>query len=184
MKSVKLLLLENVDNLGIVGDVVDVKPGYARNFLLPRGLASPPTEGAIERLAARRAEVEKELAELAKQQQSLIEKIDGYELTVMRAANDSGVIFAGVSQHDIGEALREEGFDIEDRYVRIGEQIKRLDSYAVPIVINKDLKAEIKLWVVSDKPVEDLDTEPEQAGEEAEAGETAADEPTVDAVDG
>ena len=73
------------------------------------------------------------------------------------------MLFGGVSQHDIAEALRSDGFAIDDRAVRIGEQIKRLDSYQVPIQLASDLRTEIKLWVVSDKPAEGQ--EPEVEGE-------------------
>ena len=171
-KQTELLLLENVDNLGIVGDVVKVKPGYARNFLVPRGLATVPTPGAIERLSERRAQVEAEMRRLREAQEQTMQRLEGYEITLERAANEQGVLFGGVSQHDIGEALREAGFDLDDRFVRIGQQIKRLDSYSVPVVIDKELKTEIKLWVVSDKPMEELEAEAEaDQAEEAEAGE-------------
>lgn len=170
MKQVELLLLENVSNLGIVGDVVKVKPGYARNYLLPHGLATTPSELAIKRLAARRAEVAAEMAKVRTEHEAMIEKINGFELTVMRSANEQGVLYGGVTQHEIAQALRDEGFTIiEDRHVRIGDQIKRLDSYQIPVVLDKDLKAEIKLWVVSDKPAEDLEAEAE--GEVIEEGD-------------
>ena len=169
MKTISLLLTENVDNLGIVGDVVDVRPGYARNFLLPRNLATTPTKGAIKALASRRAEVEKEMKKLRAEREAIFEKLKEHELTMMRSANDQGILYGGVSQHEIAEALRADGFAIDDRAVRIGEQIKRLDSYHIPIALDADLKCEIKLWVVSDKPREDLD------GEEGEA-EAAAPE--------
>ncbi len=175
MKQVELLLLDNVSNLGIVGDVVKVKPGFARNYLLPHGLATTPSEAAIKRLAARRAEVAAEMAKIREQHVALIEKINAFELTLMRSANEQGVLYGGVSQHEIAQALRDEGFDmIEDRHVRIGDQIKRLDSYPVPVVIDKELKAEIKVWVVSDKPVEELDADEEVDGEVIEGGESAA----------
>lgn len=171
MRTVELLLVENVDNLGIVGDVVNVKPGYARNFLLPRGLATVPTPEAIEALQERRREVEAELKRLEEAQHQLIDRLDGYELTLERAANEQGVLFGGVSQHDVSEALQAQGFDVEDRYVRLGDKIERLDSYTVPIVINKELKTEIKLWVVSDKPMEETPADDEEA---AETDETMA----------
>ena len=172
-KQTELLLLENVDNLGIVGDVVKAKPGYARNYLVPRGLATVPTPGAIERLSERRAQVEAEMRRLREAQEQTMQRLEGHEITLERAANEQGVLFGGVSQHDIGEALREAGFDIEDRFVRIGQQIKRLDSYSVPVVIDKELKTEVKLWVVSDKPMEELEGEGEEGeqGEEVEAEE-------------
>lgn len=170
-RTFQLLLTENVDNLGIVGDVVDVKAGYARNYLLPRGLAQEPTEEAIKALAKRREEVQKEMARIRASQEKMIEKLGEFELTMERSANEQGVLFGGVSQHDIAEALQADGFDVEDRYVRIGEQIKRLDTYTIPIHISHELKAEIKLWVVSDKPPVDLDELVE-----AEQGDDTADE--------
>ncbi len=159
MKQVQLLLTQNVDNLGIVGDVVKVKAGYARNYLLPHGLATAPSEGAIARLAEERARVEAELKEIHAKQAAMIEKLEDYELTLQRSANEQGILFGGVSQHEIAEELRNAGFEIDDRYVRIGEQIKRLDSYEIPVVINKDLKTHVKLWVVSDKSKEELEAE-------------------------
>lgn len=178
MKTIELLLLDNVDNLGIVGDVVKVKPGYARNYLLPHGLATTPTPGAIEKLAARRAEVEAELKALRAQQVSLMEKLAEVELTMERSANDQGILYGGVSQHDIAEALKAEGYEVEDRFIRIGDQIKRLDTYDIPIVIDKELKVEIKLWIVSDKPAEELEVDPDAEGEAAE-GEAAEGEEEV-----
>lgn len=174
MKQIELLLLDNVDNLGIVGDVVKVRPGYARNFLLPRALATKPSPGAIARLAERRKQVEAEMKARRAEQEKLIERLEGHELTMQRAANEQGILYGGVSQHDVAEALREEGFAVEDRFVRLGEQIKRLDSYVIPVVIDKELKTEIKLWVVSDKPAEELEAEAEGEGEGAEAAEAAA----------
>jgi large subunit ribosomal protein L9 len=183
MKTIELLLLDNVANLGIIGDVVKVKPGYARNYLLPFGLGTKPSEAAIKRLAARRAEVAAEMAVLRKEHESLIEKINGIEITLERSANEQGVLYGGVTQHEIGEALRAEGFDmIEDRHVRVGQQMKRLDSYQIPVVLDKELKAEVKLWIVSDKPAEELEAEGEVDGELVEEG-GSADEPVTAEVD-
>ncbi len=177
MKSIQLLLTENVDNLGIVGDVVKVKPGYARNYLLPMGKATDPTPGNIERLAERRRQVEEEMRKLRQAQELMVGKLEGYELTIQRSANDQGVLFGGVSQHDIAQAMRDEGFEVEDRHIRIGQQIKRLDSYIIPIVIAQDLKTEIKLWVVSDRPTDQLEAEEDEEGEGDFEDEAAATEP-------
>lgn len=162
MKSVDLLLLENVDNLGIVGDVVKVKAGYARNYLLPMAKATTPTQGAIARLAEKREQVAQQLLHLRGQQEQLIKRLEEFELTIQRTANEDGVLYGGVSQRDITDALREEGIDIDDRTVRVGDQIKRLDTYKVRIELAKDLQTEIKLWVVSDKSLEDLANDPQQ----------------------
>ncbi|MEM6334296.1 MAG: 50S ribosomal protein L9 [Planctomycetota bacterium] len=167
MKNIELLLIENVPNLGIVGDVVKVRSGYARNYLLPMGMAEAPSDDRIAALADRRKQVEAEMAELRAKQEKLIGDLAEYELTIERSHNDQGILYGGVSQHDIAEAMREQGHDVEDRFIRIGEQIKRLDTYFIPVVIDKELKAEIKLWVVSDKPAEELEAEAAE-GEKAE----------------
>jgi large subunit ribosomal protein L9 len=182
MKQVELLLLDNVSNLGIIGDVVKVKTGYARNYLLPMGLATTPSDAAVKRLASRRAEVAAEMAKIRTEHEALIEKINEFELTMERSANEQGVLYGGVTQHEIAQALRDEGFEmIEDRHVRIGDQIKRLDTYQVPVVIDKELKAEIKIWVVSDKPAEELEDEAE--GELIEEGQASEDTAVVAELD-
>ncbi len=165
MRQIKLLLTETIEGLGIVGDVVTVRSGYARNFLVPRGYVTQPTPENVASLAERRKQVEAELAKLRADRVKLFERLEGIELTLQRAANEQGVLYGGVSQHDIAQALRDEGYGLEDRHVRIGEQIKRLDSYMVPIQIESDLKTEIKVWIVSDRPM-NLD---EMAGDNAQA---------------
>ena len=158
MKSIKLLLTETVPNLGIVGDVVTVKTGYARNYLVPRGMVTSPTQGNVNRLAEQRNQAAEELCQIRQTHEILLEKLQEHELTIQRSANEQGVLFGGVSQHDIAESLRENGFAIEDRFVHISQQIKRLDTYSIPIVLADDLRTEIKLWVVSDKPAEELES--------------------------
>ena len=181
-KQIELLLLDTIENLGIVGDVVKVKPGYARNYLLPHGLAEPPTQDKIDALAARRAEAEAELKKLRGEQEALLEKLADYELTLERSANEQGMLFGGVSQHDISEALKADGLSIEDRHVRVGEKINRLDTYHIPIQLAKDLKTEIKLWVVSDKPLEEEAEEGVEGEEGAEAVEAGAEAPAEQAA--
>lgn len=176
MKTIQILLTENVDNLGIVGDVVKVRPGYARNFLLPRNMATRPTKGAIARLAERRAEVEREMAALRAQLVKVLEKLEGFELTMQRSHNEQGVLYGSVSQHDLAEAMRAEGLPIEDRMVRVGDQIKRLDTYEIPIVLANDLRTEIKVWVVTDRAAEDIEADEEEAGSDNENQGAATEE--------
>jgi large subunit ribosomal protein L9 len=173
MKTIQVLLTESVDNLGIVGDVVKVRPGYARNFLLPRNMATQPTKGAIARLAERRAEVEREMALRRAELVKVLEKLEGFELTMQRSHNEQGVLYGSVSQHDLAEALRAEGLPIEDRMVRVGDQIKRLDTYEIPIVLANDLKTEIKVWVVTDRAAEELEGDEQGEEQTEEAGEEA-----------
>lgn len=190
-KSIKLLLTENVDNLGIVGDVVNVRIGYARNYLLPRELATTPSDEILSQLAEKRAKAEKELSALRSQREALIGKLEGLELTLTRACNDQGHLYGSVSQHDVAESLTELGFPVQAREVRLAQTIKRVDTYEVLVKFDTDLEANIKIWVVADRQL-DSDREEEmefdnegnliekpkspKPAEAAETAETAASE--------
>ena len=175
LKNVELLLTENVESLGIVGDVVRVKTGYARNYLLPLGLATIPTERAKQALAERRAQVQRELEAMRKDMEALIEKLESAEVTLEVSCNDHGFLYGSVTQHDIAEALNEAGFpQVRERHVRLGTSIKRIDTYMVPVQLDHDLRTEVKVWVVADRELV-FETEEGATGAEGE-GETAAGE--------
>lgn len=150
-KHLELLLVESVEGLGIVGDVVKVRTGYARNFLLPRELAEQPSEERVKELAARRAEAERLLAEQRKAREELIVKLEGVEITLERSCNDQGLLYGSVTQQDIATALGAQGYIVRPRDVRLSQTIKRIDSYEVSIRPESDLEATIKLWVVADR---------------------------------
>ncbi len=181
-KNIKLLLTESVDTLGIVGDVVNVRIGYARNFLLPRNYATTPSEEAVKAVAAKRAQAEKELAELRKAREALIKKIEGVELTIQRSCNDLGHLYASVTQQEIAKALADAGHPgVRPRDVRLHQNIKRVDTYDVHIKFESELEANIKLWVVADRKL-DIDARKEEiaaadaaaaAAKAAESGEAA-----------
>ena len=167
MKNVKLLLTENVSNLGIVGDVVHVRPGYARNYLVPLGLATTPTQAQMDRLAEKRRQVEERLRQEREQRRAMFERLEGHEITLERSANEQGVLYGSVTQHDIGEALRADGFEVADRFVRLGEQIKELDTFHLRVEDDQSA-VDVKVWIVSDQPAEQAEEEAEEP-EEAEA---------------
>lgn len=154
-KSVQLLLTENVDNLGIVGDVVNVRTGYARNYLLPRGMATTPSEEMIASLTAKRKEAEKHLAEVRKDREALIKKIDKLELTMTRSANDQGILYGAVTQQEIATALVALGYKVKPREVRIPQTIKRVEAHDIVVKFDSDLEATIRLHVVADKVVKE-----------------------------
>lgn len=157
-KSLKLLLVENVDNLGIVGDVVSVRTGYARNFLLPRGLATKPSEDLVRSLAAKRAEAEKLIAQQRAQREALIKSLEGFEMTMQRSCNEQGILYGAVTQQDIASAMRALGHAVSPRDVRLPVAIKRVDHYDVQIKFATDLATNVKVHVVADRQI--------QAGEE------------------
>lgn len=153
-KNLKLLLTESVDNLGIVGDVVNVRVGYARNFLLPRNLATTPSEELIKSLSAKRAEAERQLALLRKHREEMIEKMQGLEIELVRSCNDQGILYASITQQDICGVMAEKGFGIKPREVRIAQTIKRIDHYDLHIKLDSDLDALIKLNVKADRELD------------------------------
>ncbi len=153
-KTLMLLLTENVDNLGIVGDVVSVKIGYARNYLLPHGLGTEPSDEMVAALQEKRKEAEKLLSVLRTQRQGMIGKLDGLEITLERPCNDLGILYASVTQQDIAGALTSLGFEVKPREVRLAHTIKRIDSYEVQVKFDTDLEAAIKIWIVADRKLD------------------------------
>jgi ribosomal protein L9 len=150
-RNVSLLLLESVDSLGIVGDVVSVRTGYARNYLLPRGLASEPDEALMKSLASKREAAERQLRELRAQREKMVEKLNEFELKLVRSCNDLGMLYGSVTQKDIAEALAAQGFNVLPRDIRLGQVIKRVDTYHLLVKLDRDLEADIKLHVVPDR---------------------------------
>jgi len=155
-KNLKLLLVENVENLGIVGDVVNVRTGYARNFLLPRNLATEALEAKSASIEARQAELEKQIAEQRKQREVLATKVNGVAIKLVRSCNDQGILYASITQQDVAAALNEQGYAVKPRDVRISQTIKRVDSYELHIKLDSDLDSIVKLTVEADRKL-DLD---------------------------
>lgn len=153
-RDITLLLLENVDNLGIVGDVVKVRAGYARNYLLPRELATAPDQELITQLSARRAEAEKDVAATRAKREAMAKQLDGQEITMVRACNDQGVLYGAVTQQDIAKALQTLGFGVKPREVRLPFAMKRIDSYDVLLKFASDLESHVRVFVEPDRTIE------------------------------
>ncbi|QYU70814.1 50S ribosomal protein L9 [Leptolyngbya sp. 15MV] len=169
-KNVELLLTENVDSLGIVGDVVRVRTGFARNFLLPQNLATKPSKEMIQKVAARRAEAQRQVAELRAQREALVRRLQGVEITMIRSCNDLGHLYAAVTQQEIAAELEKAGYPgVRPRDVRLSGSIKRIDNYDVHIKFDAELDSVVKLHVQADRKL-DLDrARDEQAEREASA---------------
>jgi len=150
MSAVKLLLKESIKNVGKVGDVVEVSPGYARNYLLPRDLAVEPTPNNVKKIEARRKEIEKQERERREQQAALIKTLEGVEVTLERRANEQGHLFGSVTATDIAKALQGQGFNIEASDVNLPGKLDRIDTYQVQISFAADLKTDVKVWVAPD----------------------------------
>ena len=154
-RRIELLLNSNVENLGIVGDVVRVRMGFARNFLIPMGIAEIPTPEKIEALVAERELALQQYEENQSLQAALIEQLKDVALTLTRSANDQGGLYGSVTQRDISDALAENDFVIPTRAVRLHQAIRRVGEYSVTIQFGKDLRTDIDIIVNPDRPLED-----------------------------
>jgi large subunit ribosomal protein L9 len=172
-RPVELLLTRNVENLGIVGDIVKVRAGYARNYLLPHALAEHPTDAKIDALKDARA---KALAEIAAQRQlreETITKLTGVSIKLVRSCNDQGVLYGSITQRDIADALVNAGYAVDMRAVRLAAPFRRIGSYTCTIQFEKELKADISIDVAADRTLESAE-EAKKAEEAAEAAIQAA----------
>ena len=167
----KLLLCKNVSALGIVGDVVDVNEGYARNYLLPRKLATEPTSGNVKRLAEARRQAEEELARERAVLESIAKRLEGVEVTIRARANEDGALYGSVGRREISAALAEEGHHVAVDQIQLHTPLRRLDNVEVELRFASDLRAMIKVWVVREKTADEIEEEQEATPTGKEAGE-------------
>jgi large subunit ribosomal protein L9 len=147
----QIILLEKVANLGSLGDVVRVKDGYARNFLIPTGQARRATEKAVAEFEARRAELEKGQAEKLAAAQALGDKLNGKTITVAQKAGVDGRLFGSVTNSDIAEGLKKAGFDVAKHQVRLPNgPLKTTGEHPVSLSLHTDVVAEITVAVVGE----------------------------------
>jgi large subunit ribosomal protein L9 len=150
MANVKLLLKESIKNVGRVGDIVDVSPGYARNFLLPRDLAVEPTPNNVKKIEARKQEIEKMERERREQQANLIKLLAKVEVHLERRANEQGHLFGGVSATEIAKSLQVQGYNVQPDDVLMPGKIDRVADYVITVKFAEDLSTEMKVWVHAD----------------------------------
>ena len=150
-RSITLLLNRNVEGLGIVGDVVKVKPGFARNYLLPLGIAEPPTDERIAALKEAREVAQAELERVRAERAGIIEALVDKSIELIRSCNDRGILYGSVTQQDISDALRGIGYAVDERAVRLAQPIRRLGDFPVAVQFDKDLRSEIVIKVLPDR---------------------------------
>ena len=145
-----VILRDDVEKLGRAGEVVTVKDGYARNFLLPRGLAYPATDGnrrrldAEQRLRARKVEAEVSSA------RDVAAKLEAVSLSFSMKAGEGDKLFGSVTAADIAERLAAEGLKVDRKHIELEEPIKALGVYKVPVRLHPDVKPEVRVWVVKE----------------------------------
>jgi len=144
----RVILREKLDNLGSAGDVVSVREGYGRNYLLPRGLAIPATEKDVARLEHEKRVATARAAKLAKDLQGEVARMSQVSVSIARAVGEGDKLYGSVTTRDIAEALAAQGVTVDSRKLQLGEPIKTLGMTEVPIKLGKDAVAQIKVWVV------------------------------------
>jgi large subunit ribosomal protein L9 len=147
----QIILLEKVANLGNLGDLVKVKDGYARNFLIPTGRARRATEKAIAEFEARRAELEKAQAEKLAAAQGVGDKLNGKSITISQKAGVDGRLFGSVTNHDIADALKAAGFDVVKQQVRLPNgPLKTVGEHPVSVALHTDVVVDVNVTVVGE----------------------------------
>ncbi|MEL6197689.1 MAG: 50S ribosomal protein L9 [Pseudomonadota bacterium] len=170
---VEIILLERVDKLGAMGDVVEVKDGYARNFLLPQGKALRATKGNRARFEAEKAQIAARSAERKTEAETLATSLEGKQFVIIRQASEGGSLYGSVSPRDVADAAVAEGFKVERSQVRLEKPVKELGLHNIAIVLHPEVAAQVKANVArspeeaelqaSGKSIAELRAEEEEA---------------------
>ncbi|MDF1564207.1 MAG: 50S ribosomal protein L9 [Deltaproteobacteria bacterium] len=146
----KVILREDVQHLGDVGEIVNVKPGFARNYLIPQGLAVQADEKNVKKIEHERRLIRQQLAKLHGAASELSAKIEGLPITITRKVGEQDKLFGSVTARDINEALQAEGHSIQRRQIRLAEAIKDLGVYEVQVRLHPEVSPKIRVWVVAE----------------------------------
>jgi len=168
----RLLLLKDVRKLGHLGDVVEVKSGYARNYLLPQRLATEPTEANMKAIEGARQAATAERAKRMREFEALAASMADVSVTIEAAANPEGTLYGSVGPKEIAAALQAQGFAVLPDHVMLDHTIRTLDNRMVKLEFTDDITAQVKVWVVR----EGAPPDGQQPTDETERPETPEDE--------
>ena len=146
----ELLLKKNIDKLGMIGDVVKVKKGYARNYLLPKGLATTVCPANLKQIEKEKIKMELQLKEERERLKGVLEKLSAASCTIYAKANEEGRLFGSVTVAQIADALAKEGYPVDKDTIRLDSPIKVCGEFDVTIALNPELQAKCKVSVVKD----------------------------------
>lgn len=145
----EVILNKDVDKLGKSGQVIKVKDGFGRNFLIPNGLALPLTAANLKRLEQEKQRKVFQLEKIKKEAEALKEKLGSLSLTLaVLVKEEAEELYGSISAADIASALKEEGFDIDKNSIILDEPIKSLGIYEIPVKLHPEISAQVKVWVV------------------------------------
>jgi large subunit ribosomal protein L9 len=146
----KVILTEDVAHRGAAGDMLKVKDGYARNFLIPNGMAIVATTENVKQLEHQKRQIQAKLNKLKKESEGVAKKIEGISCTIVRAAGEEDKLFGSVTSADIYASLKNEGIAVDKKKILLDEPIKNLGIFTVPIKIHSEVTANLKVWVVKE----------------------------------
>lgn len=146
----KIILKEDVKNLGIMGDIVNVAEGYARNFLIPRKLAVEANTKSIKALEHEKKIIQEKAKKIKNADQELSDRISSMTLTIRAKAGEEDKLFGSITTMDIAEALKNEGVNIDRKKIALDEPIKRLGSYTVSVRIHPEIAAQLNIQVIAE----------------------------------
>ena len=172
MSHKQVLLREDIDKLGARGEIVRVKAGYARNYLLPRSLAVEATPSNVKQIESERAALLKREAKERSTADGQAEQLRGTTLNFERKVGEEGVLYGSVTSMDIAHALKERGYEIDRRKIVLREPIKRFGNYTVPVRLHRDVTVELPISVLGEGGVEVQVPESEAKTASEEASET------------
>jgi large subunit ribosomal protein L9 len=147
----QVILRERLENLGNAGEVVEVKPGYARNYLIPQGLAYEATSANIRQIEREKAQRDAQEAETLAGARSYAGKLEGVSLTFNARAGQEGKLFGSITSGDIADKLAEMGLEVDRRQIELDEPIKSLGVHSVPVRLHSQVRPEIKVWVIAEE---------------------------------
>ena len=155
----KLLLKEDVDGLGFCGDEVEVKDGYGRNFLIPKGKALLATPNNLKSFNHQKRIVQAKLKKVTDIAQGVADKISNTAIQIKKKMGDGGKMFGTVTAQEVSDLLKAKGIDIDRRKIQIQEPIKKAGEYSIPVKLHPEVTAQIKLTVEGEKVIEKTETE-------------------------
>jgi large subunit ribosomal protein L9 len=146
----KIILKEDFEQLGKIGDVVEVKRGFAQNFLIPKKIAYPAKPNFVRMIEEEKRQKMIRLNKEKKHSELLAKKLENVSVTLAVSVGEGDKMFGSVTNQDISESLKEQGHDIERKKIILDEPIKQLGIYSVPIKLHPEIEAKIKVWVVKE----------------------------------
>ncbi len=146
----KIILRQDMPNLGVAGEIVKVKPGYARNFLIPKGMALQATDANMRRYESEKKQLSWKIEQEKRKAEELAKLLENVSCTITVQVGEEDKLFGSVTSQNIAEALETQGHKIDKRKILLDEPIKSLGIYSVPIKLHSEVEAKVKVWVVKE----------------------------------